>query len=54
MSKSTLPRAVREYLQRIGKRGGAAKGRAKVRGGPEHYRAMARARWGAAKVPPGR
>lgn len=52
MTKSShLPRAVREYLRTIGKRGGSAKGQSKARGDADHYRDMARARWGPPKSP---
>ena len=43
-----VPKSVRQYLQRIGQRGGEARGRAKRRGGPDYYRDLARKRWQAA------
>jgi hypothetical protein len=45
MTKTSLPPEVREYMRRIGQRGGKAKGVSKLRGGPEYYRAMSRASW---------
>lgn len=45
MTKDVMTKTVRDYLRRIGQRGGEAKGRAKVRGDASHYRAMSRKRW---------
>jgi hypothetical protein len=33
-------KAVREFLARIGKKGGEAEGASKVRGSPEYYKAL--------------
>ena len=41
-----LDNSVREYLAKIGKKGGTAgKGTRKSRGSPSYYREMARRRW---------
>lgn len=45
MSKEIMSKSVRAYLRRIGAKGGEAKGKAKLRGGSAHYRAMAKRRW---------
>lgn len=45
MTNQIMSKAVRDYLRRIGAKGGAAKGASKVRGGKAHYASMARKRW---------
>lgn len=45
MTDDKLTRSVRDYLARIGQKGGEARGNLKRRGGPEYYRALARKRW---------
>lgn len=46
MSKQIMSKAVREYLQDIGRRGGKARGKAKVRGDSAYYRELIGKRWG--------
>lgn len=47
MGKKRKPPAnVSAYMAEIGSRGGAATGKSKRRGGKEHYRRVAKARWG--------
>jgi hypothetical protein len=46
MSKQIMSKSVREYLQRIGQKGGeAGRGRAKARGSAAHYRELSRLSW---------
>lgn len=40
------PKAVSKYMAELGRRGGAATGDSKRRGGADHYRRVAEARWG--------
>lgn len=44
-----IARAARDYLAKIGKKGGEAKGKRKARP-TEHYRAAAKKRWAAVKA----
>ena len=46
--RGDLTESARAYLAEIGRRGGLVTGKAKRRGGPEHYAKVARARWGKA------
>ena len=46
--KDDIARAAREYLAKIGKKGGEAKGKRKARP-TAHYRAAAKKRWAKAK-----
>jgi hypothetical protein len=36
---------VKKYLKKIGSKGGKAKGKAKVRGGPDYYKKIVEKRW---------
>lgn len=44
--KKKVPGAVSAYMAGLGAKGGRAGGKAKRRGTAEHYRKVARARWG--------
>lgn len=44
MSDDDIAKAAREYLAKIGKKGGETKGPTKARS-PEHYKAAAEKRW---------
>lgn len=48
MNEDDIAKAAREYLARIGKKGGEAKGERKARS-VEHYRAAAKKRWAKAR-----
>lgn len=50
IKRSKVAPAVAAYLSAIGKRGGSVQGSCKARGDAEHYRLMARQRWGPSKA----
>jgi hypothetical protein len=49
MSKDVMSKVVREYLRKIGQRGGEARGRTKRRGDATYYKALALRRWRSGK-----
>lgn len=54
MSKHVMTKAVRQYLSKIGAKGGKARGRAKLRGDRSYYASIARKRWQRPEAEPGK